>query len=117
MCSDASATTLHGVSKRQKTGRLVALIVCAFFFICTFLSFAYILIHADHVHDHDGPDGGCATCIHITAAKNLLKTVGAAVSAAAVSLGNAFVVVSALRLIGFYVDCRSLFALKVRLNS
>jgi hypothetical protein len=81
-------TTVINGRGRGRSVRLTALFACVLFAAAMLLSFAYILTHANHTHDHDGPCGDCAACMCIQAAVNLLKTLSAAVAFAAIVFGG-----------------------------
>jgi hypothetical protein len=97
--------------------RRIALLVCIIFIAASLLSAAFILTHANHAHDHAGPDGSCATCAHVMAAGNLLRTVGIAVAMAALSFGTHYAVSSALKHIASESVLPTLVSLKVQLNN
>ena len=102
---------------RRSAARLTALALCVLFVALTALSTAYILTHANHRHDHNGPGGDCTVCVRINAAERLLKTISTAAAGAALVFGG----LSALLCAGKVPGCRkgfnSLIRLKVRLNN
>jgi hypothetical protein len=107
---------MNGKGKRSAI-RLVALAICALFIAAMLLSSAYILTHANHIHDHDGLDGGCATCMHIQSAENLLKQLSTAVVSVAAAFAGVLGVLFSLRNTKAG-DCSfTLVTLKVRLNN
>jgi hypothetical protein len=118
MCCASQFTTYSeaGGGWRSKT-RLIALLLCALFIAVSLLSSAFILSHANHEHDQDMPDGSCATCAHVVAAENLLKTLGAAVIAVTLYLSGHHAIVSTLKPIASDLGFFTLVSLKVRLNN
>jgi hypothetical protein len=116
-CASVFIRTSVAGAKRRETLRLISLIVCALYMAVALLSSAYILIHANHIHDRAEPDGTCAVCAHIQAAENLLKIISAAIVSAAISFSGESAILFALisRRRGF--KNFSLVALKVRLNN
>ena len=103
--------------KKQSAKRLIALAVCILFIAGSILSAAFIFAHIDHDHDHDGADGGCAVCVWISAAVNLLKSLFAAFVGAAVGMWRFFAMRSGLRAVRYYTGSLSLVCLKVRMNN
>lgn len=106
----------HGTASHYAT-RFIALTVCALLIAVSLSAGAFLLTHAHHVHDHDGPHGNCTTCAHIWAANQLLKQVAAAADDAT----SANVVLVALQTIlpAAFIDTVliTLVNLKVRLNN
>ena len=70
-----------------------------------------------HAHDHDGPGSSCATCMHMQAAGNLMKTMSMAVVAAVVFFGCLFGALCHFRPAYQATGLSTLVALKVRLNN
>lgn len=104
-------------SGKQSAKRLIALAVCVFFIAASLLSAVFILTHANHTHNHNGPNGSCATCARLAAAENLLKTISAAPVGAALIYGALPAVLSVLKSVGFQTGLYALVRLKVRLNN
>jgi hypothetical protein len=118
MCCASQFTTYSEADGRRREGaRLIALLLCALFIAVSLLSSVFILTHANHEHDHDMPDGSCATCAHVMAAENLLKTLGTAVIAVALYLSGHHALVSTLKPIASDLDFFTPVSLKVRLNN
>ncbi|ODM26318.1 hypothetical protein A7W90_08835 [Clostridium sp. Bc-iso-3] len=72
----------HKSSKQSAKNSMVkniALMICTCIIIASFLSAAFILTRANHEHDHEGPNGTCATCIHLASTENILKQVSIAI--------------------------------------
>jgi hypothetical protein len=102
---------------RRSAARLTAFALCVLFIALTALSTAYILTHANHRHDHNGPGGDCAVCVRINAAERLLKTISTAAAGAALVFGGVFALLSARKVSGCHKGFYSLIRLKVRLNN
>jgi hypothetical protein len=54
------------------------------FFAAFLLNAAFIIVHAHHEHDHNGPGGTCATCAQVVVAGTLLRQLFVAVVGAAI---------------------------------
>ncbi|MDR1209968.1 MAG: hypothetical protein LBK41_06615 [Clostridiales bacterium] len=104
-----------GPNERRK--RLTVLAVCVLFIVVYVLSTAFIFAHACHIHDHNGSDGGCAVCAHLASARDLLKSISAAVAGAAFVFAGLSAVLSIPQFVGSRAGFRSLVHLKVRLNN
>jgi hypothetical protein len=92
------------------------LALCLCFAAAAVLSGAWIALHADHVHDHDGAGGCCSVCARIAAAWDALKQLGAASGyemSAPAFLAAVWVPASALS----GVHSPTLAELKVRMNN
>lgn len=105
----------HG--QRPAAIRIIAVAFCICFIVASLSATVFILTHANHKHDHNGPSGSCATCSHMIAAENLLKQLTPAVTAAALASGILFAVLSILPPVSFYISFYTLVNLKVRLNN
>jgi hypothetical protein len=103
--------------KSTRYNRALAAVVAAVYVVAILFSAAVILSHAGHIHDHHGAGGACQTCVHITAAGNLLKTVGTAAMVAAAAVGLRFGVVLLARRAPKQAVLSGLVGLKVRLNN
>jgi hypothetical protein len=103
--------------KRPKSARLIAALICVCFVVALVLSSAFIAVHANHEHDSDGADGGCAVCAHIAAAENLLKSVSAAAALSAVALGALLAALIVSKSVRSGITDSTLISLKVRLNN
>jgi disulfide bond formation protein DsbB len=104
------------IINRNSRTRRTALLLCILFIAATLLSAAFVLTHAHHVHDHHGPDGSCATCSQVMAAGAVLKTLGRAVTAAALALGLHHAVTSTSKPVLSNPVSLSPISLKVRMN-
>lgn len=106
-----------GQSAKNPMIKNIALMICICVMAASFLSAAFILTHANHEHDHEGPNGTCATCIHLAVAENSLKLLSAAI----VSRVFSFVICSSvsfcLKPFAPCIDLFTLVSLKVRLNN
>ena len=104
--------------KRRAVSRNAAavLLVCVIFSF--FLSWMFIMLHAEHEHDHSGLDGACAVCEQIVEAERVFRQFSfVAAAIAAVCLFRRAWVILCCRV----ADAVSLFAtpvqLKVRMNN
>lgn len=98
----------------KRTGALPLLIT---FVLVILLSTTLIFTHADHEHDHHGPEGTCATCVQLYTAQNLLKNLTAVILVLAAAL-NAFLVLGVIvHAFSYKIEVYTLFSLKVRLNN
>ena len=104
-------------NKKQSTIRLIALVICAVFIAGALLSSVFIFTHINHEHDHNTPDGGCATCVHISAAENLSKSLSTAMAMAVAAIGGLSGIRSVLEIGGTQFALPSLVILKIRLNN
>jgi hypothetical protein len=95
----------------------LAALACVCFIAALLLSAAFLSLYSHHEHDHNGADGGCATCACISAAGNLLKTVSSAVAASVVAVGATFFALRTLEAERFEIADRTLISLKIRLNN
>ena len=102
-------------SKRIK--RVDSLVILIFVISAAILSEAFVITHANHKHDNKGEGGGCAICIHIQNAENLLNQLGSALGGTSFAFTGLFafsvVLFFALRLISSY----TLIHLKMRMNN
>jgi hypothetical protein len=106
-----------GGKPKQFKIRLIALLLCVCFIAAVLLSAAFILTHANHAHDHDGPGGSCVTCACISLAQNVLKSLFTAALGAAAALAYLFAVCALLASAVSRTDRYSLVSLKIRLNN
>ena len=104
-------------NKQQSAKRLIALLVCVLFIAGAILSTIFIFTHINHEHDPNGPAGGCVTCVHLTAAENLLKHLSAAIAGAALIFGCFSAIRSIFNQVNSHTGFFTLVCLKVRLNN
>jgi hypothetical protein len=102
--------------QKQAVKRLLVLAIGVLFISGAILSASFILRHAHHEHDHNGPEGGCATCAHLMVVDNLLKLLSAALVGAAIVAWYFPGARSILKPAGLQTCLFSLIHLKVRLN-
>lgn len=118
MCCDMTSTISTSISKRKQSAlRITALALCVSILMVFFLSTAFIFTNANHEHDHSGPNGSCATCIHIASAENLLKQLSTAIISASFIIGSLFGILFLLNPTTNGVDFFTLVSLKVRMNN
>ena len=96
--------------------RIIALALLACFVSVSLLSAVFVFTHANHVHDHLGAGGGCATCAQIQIAESLLLQSGVSAGNGAfafISLLSALAAICLISLFGF----QTLIKLKARMNN
>jgi hypothetical protein len=116
-CFTASRADSIASGGKQSVKRLLALTVCVLFIAVSILSGAVILIHANHIHDYDGPHGSCAACAHLATAGNLLKSLAAVIAGAALAFPGLFAILSVLKPVDPDMGFCTLVRLKIRLNN
>ena len=93
----------------------VTLLVC---FIIVFLfSEAFVLLHSDHNHDHDGIGDICAVCVQISSFENMLKQLSLSVGGIIFTLINLFVVLIILGCAASLTKSQTLVKLKIQMNN
>lgn len=95
----------------------IALIICVCFIVTSILSVVFILTHANHQHDHEGPNGTCATCDHLAATTNLLKQLSIAIVTSVFPSVLYLFISYCLKPSTPYVGLFTLVSLKVRLDN
>ena len=106
------------VNKSKRTAvRRLALLLCILFVTATALSFAFIITHANHAHDHNGPESACTICISLQSAENLLKQIAVSAVDVAAVLGGLFTLLYCLKLSYLLRKLNTLISLKVQLNN
>ena len=116
-CSSQVISCSENSGRWRKKTRLAALLACVFFIAVSLLLIIFILTHADHTHDQDGPGGTCAACACVMAAGNLLKILGSALVAAALYFGGRHTVIFLSKHIASDLGFLTLVSLKIRLNN
>ena len=111
--------TAHKTSpgKTPPRARWTALLLCVLFAAACVFSAAYVVAHAAHHHDHDGPNGECAVCLCVAAAEKIFKRLldgAVAIFAAVVLVSLSFAV---LTRIFAHVRFHTPVALRVRMNN
>jgi hypothetical protein len=114
MCCTTATITEN--SRKQSKVRLIAMLLCVCFIAAALLSAAFVLSHANHEHDYNGPDGSCGTCACVAAAQELLKTISTAVVAVGIIFGGLFSTCLLLWSVTLRADFSTLVGLKIRLN-
>lgn len=102
---------------KSAMGKTIALLVSIFIIVTFFLSTAFIITHANHEHDHEGPNGTCATCFHLEATEKILKQLSTATGAGIFTVALCLFISYCLKLSAPYRGLVTLIALKVRLNN
>ncbi|MDR2515550.1 MAG: hypothetical protein LBD02_10175 [Christensenellaceae bacterium] len=118
MCCGIKNMAVNSGSGRKKSViRFIALAIFVCIVTTSLLSSASILTHADHEHDHNGPNNTCATCAQIAAAENILKRLSTALAVAAIAIVDTFALIAQLRADSPQQVFTTLVGLKVRLNN
>ena len=115
-CLSAVGIDFKGHVGKRRAGKTVALLICVVFIAAFVLSTTFIITHADHQHDFNGPHGTCATCAGIAAAGNLLMAVSIAFSGVSLSREGLPSLISIFKRIVFRGRVHTLIRLKVRLD-
>ncbi|MFT4143326.1 MAG: hypothetical protein QM644_02635 [Mobilitalea sp.] len=116
MCCEYNINTMQISKQRQWIIRTTALTMCICFLLASLLSATFIMTYGIHEHDHDGPNGRCATCINITSAENIVKQLSAAIISISFIFGSLYSILSLLKSISFSIGFFTLVKLKVRMN-
>ncbi|MCL2678364.1 MAG: hypothetical protein FWE85_04855 [Clostridiales bacterium] len=106
-----------GKKSRQRVKKIAALAFLLCFILVSLFSQTLILTSAHHEHDQLGADGGCVACVHLSAAINILKSLFAALSAAAFASWCFSALLSLVKPSAFHTDSRTLVKMKIRLNN
>ena len=94
---------------------LTALAVCVIIAAIPLFSSAYVFFHANHAHDRNGSDGGCAACARVA---SFAKRGALADSPGAPRVfWKLSAALAALKPAGARADFCTLICLKVRLNN
>ena len=99
--------------RRKRTAALALLIAFALMIL---LPTAFIFTHADHEHDHNGPEGTCATCAQLHIAQNLLQII-AFLILVLTALDVFFTLVDRIHVFSRKTGSHTLVSLKVRLDN
>jgi len=94
---------------------VVTLLVCLI--IVFLLSEAFVLLHSDHNHDHDGIGGSCAVCVQISSLENLLKQLSLSVDGVVFALINLFVALIILFCAASLIKSQTPVKLKIQMNN
>lgn len=107
----------HNQSAKDFIIKNIVLLICAFFIVTSLLSVSFILLHSNHEHDHDGANGNCTTCIHLTAVENSLKQLSTAIPLAILAFALYSLIYLYLMPFAPYVGHLTPVKLKVQLNN
>ena len=102
--------------RQQPLLRFIAMAICIAYIAVFLLGAAYLLTHINHEHDHDGPNGSCVTCAHITAVGDLLQQLSVTAPGTVFVFGSMFLVRSFYNTAFVWGNPDTLVKLKVRLN-
>ena len=104
-------------SSNSKAKRTIALVFLLCFFMVALLSETFVLLNAQHEHDHYDVNNECVVCAHIQSVENLLKQFGTAVSMTLLGLAGLFAVLAMLYFLASSIAHQTPVYLKIRLNS
>lgn len=116
MCCENYNNTVQKSNQKQWIIRTIAMTMCICFLLASLLSATFIMTHGIHEHDHEGPNGRCATCIHVTNAENIVKQLSTAIISNIVIFGSLYIILSLVTSISFRIGFITLVNLKVRMN-
>jgi hypothetical protein len=102
--------------KTRPVKRLTALALCLVFIAVSLLAAVFVYTHLNHTHDHNGPEGSCATCAHIAVAENLRRQLGTGAVAVVLAFGMLFALLAVLKPVVFGGSRCTLVSAKIRLN-
>ena len=105
------------INKNQCTKKIVVLIFLVCFFMLSLLLEAFVLIHAEHEHDHKGTSGSCTICIQLHNAENLFKQLGMAVAAISLGFFSLLTAMATIPFVLFSLGLRTPIKLKTRINN
>ena len=105
------------MSNMKSKTRIIALAFLACFLVVSLLSSAFIFTHAEHEHDHNGFDGGCATCAQLQNAENILKQLSTAFAGVLFAVAGLFAAIGTLKVIAGYASLSTPVTLKIRMNN
>ena len=97
--------------------RIAALILLICFLIISVFSSAFVLTHADHVHEHNGIGEACSTCLQIQGAENILKYLGTALFGTLFVIGGLYAIVKTINAIAVCAVFSNPITLKIRINT
>ena len=113
----ADASFSFGFCNKQSVVGFITLLLCVCLIALFFLSTTFILTNADHKHDHHGPNGSCAMCVHMMTVENLLKKFYDGAVIVVIIAFFLFPSCSVFMINNFHVHIHNPIQLKVRLNN
>ncbi|MCR1900158.1 hypothetical protein NSA47_14415 [Irregularibacter muris] len=103
--------------KNNTNKRTIAMLLLIAFVFATSLSAVFLFTHADHEHDHHGPEGTCATCAQLGTVHHLLKNIFTTILASVTALSTLLILTITVNTVSPRVRFHTLVSLKVRLNN
>ena len=103
-------------NQRTKRFTVLILLVCFIMFFLL-LSEAFLLIHAEHEHDHKGIGGSCNICVQLHNAESLLKHLGMAVAAISLGFISLLTAMATIPSVLFSLGLCTPIKLKTRINN
>ena len=110
-------TSKSNINVRQTKKRAIAMSFLICFIVISLLSEAFILTHADHVHDHNGAGGACTTCAQIQNTDNILRQLGTAVISGFIVLAGLYAVAAIGKGVCSNIAVLTPVASKIRMNN
>jgi hypothetical protein len=95
---------------------LTALATAACVVLIPLFSAVYVFAHANHAHDHNGPEGSCAACVRAASFAKFQFASAVAPEAARAFFAQDFAGARVLKPLGIRADF-TLVSLKIRLNN
>ena len=104
---------------KQKKSMLasIALVLCACFVLLFLLTSAFVFTGLNHVHDHNGENGGCATCAMLTAAESLLRHLSSSAALTAFAWSGVYYALCSFVFVFVVIATLAPVGLKVRMNN
>ena len=96
--------------------QMIAGMLCFVFVAVLLYSAIFIYTHAHHIHDHDGPDGSCATCAQLIAVEALSKQINTVGVKPVLVLCSLLVILSLVKSASADAVFSTPVTLKIRLN-
>ena len=103
------------VNNGRRAVKAIALAVCAFYVLVILLSSLFIIANANHEHDHNGEDGGCAACAQIVVCAKMIEHLGVTITTATTAVSIVGFILPP-RFAASQINAISLISLKMRLN-
>ena len=107
----------YRIKRREAIRKIAVFAFVVSLVLLSLLSEMFVITHAGHEHDHSGTSGGCAVCIQIHHAENLLRQFGMAFIVMAFVVGSGFAAPMIFKPVFSQAGSVSLYGLKTRLNN
>ena len=97
--------------------RIIAFAFLACFIVLSILSNMFFIDHFEHEHDHNGVNGGCATCATIQITENILKQLSIFFIGALFTIALLYSAIKILKAANNYFLSSTPVMLKSRMNN